>query len=212
MDTSTSRQSRRYIHGLSREPAPLLPWGGGSEAEDANDSSNDLFDFDFGARDRGVDVGGGAVDYRYDGYQIYDDEADPTSALDNVDLSEVEKRLEGALAGFDVPAASPESASSKGCEAKECDGEQGECGGECDQECDERSSSVWEDGEGFWNNRKRLSTIPGSSPSDAEKARMVQTPRMYSAVHGRRAALSLRSPGLYDGDGFLKDGAGFVKT
>ena len=211
MDTSTSRQSRRYIHGLSREPAPLLPWVG-SEADDANESSNDLFDFDFGARDRGVDVGGGAVDYRYDGYQIYDDEADPTSALDNVDLSEVEKRLEGALAGFDVPAASPESASSKGCEAKECEGEQGECGGECDQECDERSSSVWEDGEGFWNNRKRLSTIPGSSPSDAEKARMVQTPRMYSAVHGRRAALSLRSPGLYDGDGFLKDGAGFVKT
>ena len=151
------------------------------------------------------------MDYRYDGYR-YDDEADPTSALDNVDLSEVERRLEGALAGFDVPAASPESASSKGCEAKEEGREEGECDGECDQECDERSSSVWGDGEDFWNNRKRLSTIPGSSPSDAEKARMVQTPRMYSAVHGRRAALSLRSPGLYDGDGFLKDGAGFVKT
>ena len=86
MDTSTSRQSRRYIHGLSREPAPLLPWVGGSEAEDANDSSNDLFDFDFGARDRGVDVGGGAVDYRYDGYQIYDDEADPTSVCMERDL------------------------------------------------------------------------------------------------------------------------------
>ena len=63
---------------------------------------------------------------------------------------------------------------------------------------------MWEDGEDFWNNRKRLSTIPGSSPSDAEKARMVQTPRMYSAMHGKRAALSLRSPGLYDGAGFLK--------
>jgi hypothetical protein len=179
-----------------------------------------LFDFDFGAGDRrrdtdvDVDVGGGAVDYRY-GAGCYDgdddDGADPTSALDNVDLSEVERRLEGALAGFDVPAASPESASFRGCDVRGEGEEDGECDGECDREC-ERSSSVWEDGEDFWNNRKRLSTIPGSSPSDAEKARMVQTPWMYSAVHGRRAALSLRSPGtgmatpgsLYDGAGFLK--------
>ena len=208
MDTSTSHQGRRYIHGLSREPAPPLPWVG-SEADEANDSSNDLFDFDFGARDR-RDVESGAHDYRYDG--CYDDDADPTSALDNVDLSEVERRLEGALAGFDIPVSSPKSVSSRDCEARE---EEGECGEEC-----ERSSSVWEDGEDFWNNRKRLSTIPGSSPSDAEKARMVQTPRMYSAAHGRRAALSLRSPdtgmatpgSLYDGAGFLRDGAGFVKT
>jgi hypothetical protein len=63
---------------------------------------------------------------------------------------------------------------------------------------------VWEDGEDFWNNRKRLSTIPGSSPTDAEKARMVQTPRMYSAMRMKRAALSAQSPGLYDGAGFLK--------
>jgi hypothetical protein len=219
MDTSTSRQSRRYIHGLSREPAPLLPWVGGSETDDLNDSSNDLFDFDFGARDRlrrDVDVGSGAVDYRF--ADCYDDDAETTSALDNVDLSEVERRLEGALAGFDVPVASPESVSSsrksvssagskdggEGGKENECDRE---CDRECDQECNEeceRSSGVWEDGEDFWNNRKRLSTIPGSSPTDAEKARMVQTPRMYSAMRMKRSALSAQSPGLYDGAGFLK--------
>jgi hypothetical protein len=207
MDTSTSHQSRRYIHGLLREPAPLLPWVGG-EADEANESSNDLFDFDFGAPDR-RHVESGAADYRF--VNGYDDDADPTSALDNVDLSEVERRLEGALAGFDAPVSSPKSASSVGSKHGGREEEEGECDQDCDQEC-ERSSSVWEDGEDFWNNRKRLGTIPGSSPSDAEKARMVQTPRMYSAVHGRLAALSLRSPGtgmatpgsLYDGAGFLK--------
>lgn len=211
MDTSTSRQSRRSIHGLSREPAPLLPWVGGSETDDLNDSSNDLFDFDFGARDhlrRDVDVGSGAVDYRF--ADCYDDEGETTSALDNFDLSEVEKRLEGALAGFDVPVKSLESASSSrksvssvGSKDGGERGKENECDEECDQEC-ERSSGVWEDGEDFWKNRKRLSTIPGSSPTDAEKARMVQTPRMYSAMRMKRAALSAQSPGLYDGAGFLK--------
>ena len=215
MDTPTSRQSRRYIHGLSHEPAPLLPWVGGSETDDLNDSSNDLFDFDFGARDhlrRDVDVGSGAVDCRFT--DCYDDDAETTSALDNLDLSEVEKRLEGALAGFDVPVKSPESVSSHksvssvgskhgGEEGKENECDDEECDQECNEEC-ERSSSVWEDGEDFWNNRKRLSTIPGSSPTDAEKARMVQTPRMYSAMRMKRAALRAQSPGLYDGAGFLK--------
>ena len=221
MDTSSSRESRRYIHGLSREPAPLLPWVGSEHDDEVNESSSsDLFDFDFGARDRHRDVESGAADYRYGGYDVDDDDddANPTSALDNVDLSEVERRLEGALAGFDVPVSSPAGGSSAGGKTgrgKEV--EVGECSSPSppmkglDQECD-RSSSVWEDGEDFWNSRKRLSTIPGSSPSDAEKARIVQTPRMYSTVHGRRVALSLRSPGMvrtpgsyYDSDGFLKD-------
>lgn len=212
MDTSTSRQSRRYIHGLSREPAPSLPWVGG-EPDEANESCSDLFDFDFGARGR-RDVESGAADHRYDDH---DDDANPASALDNVDLSEVERRLEGALAGFDVPVSSPASAASVNSRAA-IEEERIEAAfsspspttEERDQDRD-RSSSVWEDGEDFWDNRKRLSTIPGSSPSDAEKARTVQTPRMYSAVYGRRAALILRSPdmatpgSLYDGDGFLKN-------
>jgi hypothetical protein len=77
---------------------------------------------------------------------------------------------------------------------------------------DENASSVWEDGEKFWD-RTSLSTIPGSSPSDAEKARSVgPTPRMYASVHGlggRKA--HVRSPSvmatpksLYDGDGFYQ--------
>lgn len=203
-----------------------------------------MFEFDFGAKDDDDDddAGGGAAAVNdYDGYRFgfgygdsYDDEKDPTSALDHVDLSEVERRLEGALAGFDIPPVggwSPASGGGGGGRGSPAGsrargegrgGEIGMCSSpslsspatsrDRDQEC-ERSSSVWEDGEDFWNSRKRLSTIPGSSPSDAEKARsVVQTPRMFSALNGRRTALGLRSPGLgiatpkslYDGDGFLR--------
>lgn len=190
MDTSTSHQSRRYIHGLSREPAPLLPWIGSPEP---SESCNDMFDFDFGSK-ASYDARGGAADGS-------DSDADPTSALDNVDMSDIERRLEGALAGFDVPVSVDETASEGRSSPTPLPV----------QTPDERASSVWEDGELFWN-RTSLSTIPGSSPSDAEKARIVPTARMYSANHslGRRQS-HMRSPSvmatpksLYDADGFLR--------
>jgi hypothetical protein len=192
MDTSTSHQSRRYIHGLSREPAPLLPWIG---SPGPSESCNDMFDFDFGE----ADSRGGAMDGDLDlGSELH-----PTSALDNVDLSYIERRLEGALAGFDVPVASVDGRGSS---------EESLSPPVQTPTQDENASSVWEDGEKFWN-RTSLSTIPGSSPSDAEKARSVRpTPRMYASVHGvggRRA--HMRSPSvmatprsLYDGDGFYQ--------
>lgn len=81
----------------------------------------------------------------------------------------------------------------------------------CTAECEERGSSVWENGERFWN-RTSLSTIPRSSPSEAEKARTVPTPRVYSTGYGlgsRRASMqppSVMAPpkSLYDADGFLE--------
>ncbi|KAM0707430.1 hypothetical protein Q7P35_004075 [Cladosporium inversicolor] len=194
MDTSTSNQSRRYLHGLSREPAPLLPWIG---SPGASESCNDMFDFDFEATG-GYDARGGADDGE-------EDDMDPTSALDDVDMSDIERRLEGALAGFDIPPSVDEGVSEEEASSPVALPEQ------TDDQCGDRASSVWEDGEKFWN-RTILSTIPGSSPSDAEKARMVMTPRMYSAGYGLGSRRShMRSPGvmatpksLYDADGFLR--------
>lgn len=44
MNISTSNQVRRYLHGLSREPTPLLPWIGSLEA---SESCNDMFILNF---------------------------------------------------------------------------------------------------------------------------------------------------------------------
>lgn len=194
MDTSTSNQTRRYIHGLSREPAPLLPWIG---APEASESCNDMFDFDFETTS-GCDARGGADDGEEEG------DVGPCSALDDVYLSNIERRLEGALGGFEVPPSVDEVASEKEASSPISLPE-------TTAECAQRASSVWEDGEQFWN-RTSLSTIPGSSPSDAEKARSVPTPRMYSAGYGLGSRRSnMRPPSvmatpksLYDADGFLK--------
>jgi hypothetical protein len=165
MDTSTCHQSRLYIHGLSRVPAQLSPWVD-------SESSNDTFDFDSG------DVHGGA---------------DATSALDNVDLSEMERRLEGALAGFDVPVDVGDDEDGDGWEGDK-----------------KRESSVWENGEKFWN-RTSLSTIAGSSPSEVEKAKAGREVSGY-AFGGRARRAHMRSPSvmetprsLYDAQGFFKE-------
>lgn len=243
LDPSPSRQSRRYIHGLAREPAPLLPWIG--EPGLAESSTTDLFDFDFrSVGEREVDAGGGAEEGEGEGDSGNLGVGVPTSALDYVDLSDIERRLEGALAGFDVPACVDEpireegraslsacSSSSVACcsspspnmpmPSKVCLPEKenekgGDQEGEDEEDDDEDiSSSVWEDGEKFWE-RTSLSTIPGSSPSDAEKLRALQTPPVGFSVSGKRGfgerrGRLQRSPGvvatprsLYDADGFLR--------
>ena len=194
MDTSTSNQTRRYLHGLSREPAPLLPWIGSPEA---SESCNDMFDFDFETTS-GRDARGGADDGE-------DEDAGTASALDDVDMSDIDRRLEGALAGFEIPPSVDEGVSD------EEEASSPICLPERTAECEERASSVWEDGEKFWD-RTSLSTIPGSSPSDAEKAKTIPTPRMYSAGYGLGSRRSnMRPPSvmatpksLYDADGFLR--------
>lgn len=174
-----------------------------------------MFDFDFGSTQSRDAHGGAAAD---------DSDASPTSALDNVDLSEVERRLENALAGCDVPVSPvddeddfPQNKSRTVFEDQPSPTSSPLA--PCQQE--DRSSSVWEDGEKSWD-RTSLSTIPGSSPSDAEKCRAVQTPRTYSPVRGF-GNMSLRAQqiqmhmrvrpvsgvmatpkSLYDADGFLR--------
>ncbi|KAM0723871.1 hypothetical protein Q7P37_000861 [Cladosporium fusiforme] len=230
---SPSRQSRRYIHGLAREPAPLLPWIGGSP--NPSESSADLFDFDFDARDveGGAEEGDGDGDGGY-GFGASAAESAPTSALDHVDLSDIERRLEGALAGFDVPAtvdepifedrekkrSSPVSSCSTTPPPIPCKPDQFEAEAEAD-DGDSRSSSVWEDGEKFWQ-RTSLSTIPGSSPSDAEKLRAaaLQTPTPVPVVFrgGERrgapiaAGGRMRSPSVMATPGSLYDADGFLRT
>lgn len=157
-----------------------------------------MFDFDFETTS-GCDARGGADDGE-------DENAGPASALDDVDMSDIDRRLEGALGGFEIPPSVDEVVLDEGEEASSP-----VCLPERTAECEERASSVWEDGEKFWN-RTSLSTIPGSSLSDAEKARTIPTPRMYSAGYGLGSRRSnMRPPSvmatpksLYDADGFLR--------
>lgn len=159
-----------------------------------------MFGFDFETTS-GRDARGGADDGGDE-----DEDAGPASALDDVDLSDIDRRLEGALAGFDIPPSVDEVVSEGEEEASSP-----VCLPERTAGCEERASSVWEDGEKFWK-RTSLSTIPGSSPSDAEKAKTVPTPRMYSAGYGLGSRRSnMRPPSamatpksLYDADGFLR--------
>ena len=82
MDNTAHRESRRYVK-LGREASPLLPWIGSPDANDSCEDMNQLFDFDFAA-----DTREGAEEH--------------TSALDEIDMTEVERKLDGALAGFDA--------------------------------------------------------------------------------------------------------------
>ncbi|KAK5137785.1 hypothetical protein LTR08_007357 [Meristemomyces frigidus] len=113
IDTS-ERGSRRYTR-LAREPSPLLPWiGSGSDG-----GCSELFDFDFASEDvgPGAEMGdeGVAGVGRGQGEMA-------TGALDELDMTDLDRRLDGALAGFDAGPSVAES----------------------------RASSVWEDGELFW--------------------------------------------------------------
>ncbi|KAI7318070.1 hypothetical protein KC326_g3741 [Hortaea werneckii] len=121
---TTDRSSRRYTR-LAREPSPLLPWVG---SPDFNESCHNGFGirggmspFDFGdlQTSPGAAAAGG-------------DEFSQQSALDDVDMFAFDRRLEGALAGFE--AGPPSSADATATTS--------------------RASSVWEDGEKFWEQPK----------------------------------------------------------
>ncbi|KAI7507607.1 hypothetical protein KC347_g6724 [Hortaea werneckii] len=121
---TTDRSSRRYTR-LAREPSPLLPWVG---SPDFNESCHNGFGtrggasvFDFGD----LQTAAGAAAAEADGLQHQ-------SALDDVDMFAFDRRLEGALAGFE--AGPPSSADATATTS--------------------RASSVWEDGEKFWEQQK----------------------------------------------------------
>ncbi|KAI7553352.1 hypothetical protein KC331_g1287 [Hortaea werneckii] len=121
---TTDRSSRRYTR-LAREPSPLLPWVG---SPDFNESCHNGFGirggtspFDFGD----LQTAAGASAAGGDGFL-------QQSALDDVDMFAFDRRLEGALAGFE--AGPPSSADATATTS--------------------RASSVWEDGEKFWEQQK----------------------------------------------------------
>lgn len=184
------RSSRRYTR-LTREPSPLLPWIGSPDlSESYHDGfGNGLFDFDFS----GLDAGAGAEE----GGNKHQ------SALDDIDMSALDRRLDGALAGFE--AGPPSSAATV---------------------TPTRTSSVWEDGEKFWEERPKIS-IPVSSPSlpavvmtpakrsaaplTMENGQALATPQLkmptpIEPLSAGRPPLSItKTPkSLYDSDGFLR--------
>ncbi|KAK0947743.1 hypothetical protein LTR29_001000 [Friedmanniomyces endolithicus] len=198
---SENRASRRYVR-LGREASPLLPWIGSPDLGDgASDSCNDLFDFDFG--ETVLDVGAGAAEEDGSGSR-------GKSALDDIDMASLDRRLDGALAGFE-PGASSSSP----------------------PVLDSQRFSVWEDGELFWQKQPRFSFTASSSPLlgdmdvtpvkkssagvwEREQGAMtpVQRLRMPDPLagggvgfedDGERPSSILKTPrSLYDSEGFLR--------
>lgn len=102
-----SRESRRYVR-LGREASPLLPWIGSPDPNDGCGDMNEIFDFGFASAEGGAEE---------------EEEESHSSALDDIDMTEIERKLDGAIAGFQVPDSSEKR---------------------------RISSSVWEDGEKYW--------------------------------------------------------------
>lgn len=152
------RESRRYVH-LGREASPLLPWIGSPDPSESCADMNDIFDFDFAASTEP-----GAAQ-------------EPLSALDEIDMTEIERKHDGALAGFDaIPS------------------------DETVRPHENRSSSVWEDGERFWEQKENTAPQFAFVPSSPLPIK-ANTPRKRAEYDGGLVATP-RS--LYDSDGFLR--------
>lgn len=168
---SANRESRRYVR-LGREASPLLPFIG---SPDPSESFNDLFDFDFGS----ADVEAGATDAG----DIQ------TSALDDIDMTDFDRRLDGALAGFDAEPAA-----------------------------ESRSSSVWDDGERFWEHQQAPGEMRASSPlpecltptKNGGKGLVTPTGNLKMPAPDMgmqtlpRSSIGRTPKSLYDSDGFLR--------
>ena len=152
------RESRRYVR-LGREASPLLPWIGSPNPSESCGDMNELFDFGFASA--------GAED-------------EHKSALDEIDMTEVERRLDGAIAGFDaIPS---------------------------DDGSQKRSSSVWEDGERYWE-QVHNSRIEGVESSPLRTSDMT-TPKKAQGLDDEFLAtprsIQMTPKSLYDSDGFLR--------
>ncbi|KAI6832074.1 hypothetical protein KC340_g7342 [Hortaea werneckii] len=197
---TTDRSSRRYTR-LAREPSPLLPWVG---SPDFNESCHNGFGirggasvFDFG--DLQTAAGAAAAEVH---------ELQHQSALDDVDMFAFDRRLEGALAGFEaVPPSSADATATTS-----------------------RASSVREDGEKFWEQQKveqpvvstdrRLASQSTTTPmkkatrSSAQEDRSLQVtpnskmPVLTGSLNPTTAfpplSITKTPRSLYDSDGFLR--------
>ena len=156
------RESRRYQR-LGREASPLLPWIGSPDLNESCEDMNELFDFGFAAA-------GAEEEHR--------------SALDEIDMTEVERKLDGALAGFEAMPSDDTTLQEK------------------------RSSSVWEDGERFWNQRQQESSPIGVARSSSVPFDDLATPKKDIGLgHGLIAtarSIQMTPKSLYDSDGFLR--------
>lgn len=175
-----TRNSRRYTR-LGREASPLLPWIG---SPDPSESCNDMFDFDFAS----MDANAGAEVYEA---EIGGGEEQHRSALDEIDMTDLDRRLDGALAGFDAGPPSTDTLS--------------------------RRSSVWEDGEKFWERRPEFTFAPSSplpidvtprkkaAPFGGENLLMTPMARLQMPVlDGPPSSIGKTPKSLYDSDGFLR--------
>ena len=164
-----SRESRRYVR-LGREASPLLPWTGSPDPADAD--MNELFDFGFASAE------GGAEDYEGDDVG--------GSVMDEVDMTEVERKLDGAIAGF-------RAADSSTAEARVCSSV---------YDASSRVvSSVWDDGEKYWESSPPLSE---STPTRHDGYRDVTFEGVVWDRTATPRSIQCTPKSLYDSDGFLR--------
>ena len=209
-----SRESRNYTR-LGREASPLLPW---VEAEGdrvhREESSNSLFDFDFDSTHAGAEHQAG-------------------NAMDEIDFAALEINIEGALAGFNEDYRYSQALKSSppplNIRRRGSDKENQE-----QEEQEKRESSVWDDGERYWQQQKqeyadsRPSTADSggstatphyivSSPASAggrlsyypdHQEEKTMDPRLLSTpmskAGDRKSGVMATPKSLYDADGFLR--------
>lgn len=198
-DSTPNRQSRNWQR-LGREPSPLLPFTG--TALQSEESSNSLFDFDFGSRTSEQATQGGAM------------ESEPTSAVDEerIDIrsSAFDRVLDGALAGLEAEFErwSPTKELLQSETTQTNDSQEGK---------KRRKSSVWDDGEQFWSHQSNDHPSYKVHPAEVTPRKSADAtcdPRMLTTSPSQRSSMLMSSPAttmlsttpksLYDADGFLK--------
>jgi hypothetical protein len=167
------RESRQYVR-MGREASPLLPWIGDVETgEDSVGNMKALFDFGFAAADGGAENEGG--------------NELPTcrSALDEIDLAIVERKLDGALAGFEPGSDDTDSVK--------------------EQTNDEVASrQVWEHGDNFEQDKRWAGFVgkgaEGISATTPKKRDLLAD----GGAEWKRRSVQMTPRSLYDCDGFLR--------
>lgn len=183
-DDPEQRESRQYVR-MGREASPLLPWIGDVGAgEESVGDMNALFDFGFASAAGAVgEVRGGAQEEDGRSVQL----TAFRSALDEIDLAIVERKLDGALAGFE-PREEERVGSDDDLRTKD------------PVEEVDRSSRSWEHAGEFWKGREWA----GFAAKDAGRMEDV-TPKKRDLFEdeSRRKSIQRTPKSLYDSDGFL---------
>lgn len=167
--TNLDRESRRYVR-LGREASPLLPW---INSPDLSEGMDAVFDFDLAASS---DVGPGA-----------DDVGISDGIMDDINIAEIERKLDGALAGFDAMPhsdASHDTITSLGMVERSV-----------------RRTSVWDDGEKYWEDQENRA--PEGEGDALDVTPVKRDPRRQSQDFGW-ASIQCTPKSLYDSDGFLR--------